>query len=57
MGSDSSPSGLENVEDKDEDFDDRDPDRSGGDPGILAITVVIFEKGALDKAVRERGPK
>ena len=54
MESDSNSSGPEKVEDNEEDFEDRDPDRSGGDPGTLVAVVVILRLRALDKEVSER---
>lgn len=40
--SESKPSGLEKVEESDEDLEDREPERSGGDPGMLVMVVVIL---------------
>jgi hypothetical protein len=53
--SDSKPSGLEKVEDNEEDFDDREPERSGGEPGTLVMVVVIFRRCASEREVNGRG--
>jgi hypothetical protein len=41
------------VEQYEDDFDDREPDRSGGDPGTLVV-VVIIRSIALELSVSDR---
>ena len=40
--SDSKSSEFENVEEYEDDLEDREPDKSGGEPGMLAVIVVIL---------------
>lgn len=47
--SDSKPSGLENVEDKEDDLEDLEPERSGGDPGTLVMIVVMLKRCASEE--------
>jgi len=53
--SDSKPSGLEKVEDNEEDFEDLEPERSGGEPGALVMVVVIFRRCASGREINEYG--
>lgn len=51
--SESKPSGLEKVEESDEDLEDREPERSGGDPGILVMMAVILGRWTFEGRAHE----